>query len=341
MNLAIIGSALVSPIGLTPLQHACFVRAGLGLCPPSAFIGADGEPAPVFHCSWLGAKLSVAERLAALGARALQSASEVFERMPQLASGDMALLTCLGATRPGLGEADRQAAAGALATVTPAPLRRVFTGAASFFTALLEAERLLEAGEVRVVVLVAVDSFVSLDAVRAELEIESPSWTREPPPLSEAAAALAVMKGADAREFGLSLGTVRHAGVMKGAGSDDDDVVVDGTALAALLDGVPAGLGPIARVYGQAEIDALRMTEWTCASARHAALWHEAMTIECLERSIGRVGAASAAAQIACGLAAERHHAAREHAAGAAPFLAWAMSGDGTRGLCAITAAGA
>lgn len=338
MNLAIIGSALVSPIGLTPLLHACFVRAGLGLCPPSAFVGADGEPAPVFHCPWLGAKLSVAERLGALGERALQSASEVFERMPHLAPGDMALLMSLGVTRPGFVEADRQAAAGMLATATPAPLRRVFTGAASFFTALLEADRLLEAGEVRVVMLVAVDSFVSLDVVRAEVEIESPSWTREPPPLSEAAAALVVMKGADARELGLSLGTVHYAGVMKGAGSDDDDVVVDGTALAALLDGVPAGLGPIARVYGQAEIDALRMAEWTCASARHAALWHEAMTIECVERLIGRVGAASAAAQIAYGLAAERHHAAREHAAGTAPFLAWAISEDGTRGLCAMTA---
>jgi hypothetical protein len=304
-------------------------------------MGADGEPAPVFHCPWLGAKLSVAGRLAMLGERALRGTCEVFERMPQLAPEDMALLICLGATRPGLSEADRQAAAGALATVTPAPLQRVFTGAASFFTALLEADRLLEAGEVRVVVLVAVDSFVSLDAVRAELEIESPSWTREPPPLSEAAAALVVTKGADARELGLSLGTAHYAGATKGAGSDDDDVVVDGTALAALLEGVPAGLLPIARVYGQAEIDALRMTEWTCASARHAALWHEATTIECVERAIGRVGAASAAVQIAYGLAAERHHAAREHAAGAAPFLAWAISADGTRGLCAMTAAGA
>ncbi|APR78509.1 Hypothetical protein A7982_03856 [Minicystis rosea] len=338
MNLAIIGSALVSPIGLTPLQHACFVRAGLGLCPPSAFVGTDGEPAPVFHCPWLGAKLSIAERLAALGERALQSASEVLERMPHVAPGNMALLMNFGATRPGLVEADRQAAASMLATATPAPLRRVFTGAASFFAALLEADRLLEAGEVRVVVLVAVESFVSLDAVRAELEIDPPSWTREPPPLSEAAAALVVTKGAGARELGLSLGTVHYAGTTKGAGSDDDDLVVDGTALAALLDGVPAGLGPIARVYGQAEIDSLRMAEWTCASARHAALWHETMTIECVERSIGRVGAASAAAQIAHGLAAERHHAAREHAAGAAPFVAWAVSRDGTRGLCAMTA---
>ena len=340
MNLAIIGTGLVSPIGLTPLPHACFPRAGIGLHPPSAFVGADGEPAAVFHCPWLGAELSVAERMAALAARALDSVREVFERTPHLAPGELALLVCLGAARPGLIEVERQAAAGALAASTPAPLRRVFTGAASFFTALIEADRLLDVGEVSAVVLVAVDSFVSFDAVRAELEVEPPSWTREPPPLSEAAAALVVMRGADAREQGVSLGAVHHAGAMQGAGADDDDVAVDGAALAALLDGLPAGLGPIARVYGQAELDALRMTEWTCASARHAPLWHETMTIECVERSIGRVGAASAAAQIAYGLAAERHHAAREDVAEAAPFLTWAISGDGTRGLCAMTAAG-
>jgi hypothetical protein len=341
VNLAIIGTGLVSPIGLTPLQHACFPRAGIGLHPASAFVGGDGEPVSAFHCPWLGAKLPVAERLAALGERALQTATVVLEGIPQLAPKEQALFVCLGAPRPGLTEADRQGAVGALAAAAKAPLRRVFTGAASFFAALGAAEHLLDAGEVRVAVIVAVDSFVSLEAVRAELEAAPATWVREPPPPSEAAVALAVMKGAEGRELALSLGTIHYAGTLQGQGSDDDDDIVDGAALAGLLEQVPVLAGPIVRAYGQDQVDRLRQTEWTCAAARNAARFHPLLTTASIERWTGRVGGAAGAAQLVFALGAEQHHALHEAPAGAGPFVAWAISRDGTRGLCAATAAGA
>lgn len=338
MNLAIVGTGLVSPIGLTPLQHACSPRAGIGLHPASAFVGADGEPVRVHHCPWLGAKLPVAERLAALASNALDSASERLSSIPDLDASNTTLLLCLGASRPGLTESDRQGAADLIARATSAPLRRVLTGAASFFAAIVEADRLIEAGEVRAVVLVAADSFVSLDAIRAELEAAPSAWVREPPPPSEAVAAIVVMKGTDARELGVSLATIHDAGVLLGAGSDEDDEVVDGSALSALLDRVPSGTGPIARVYGQDQVDRLRLTEWTCAAARQAERFHPQMTIECIESRTGRVGAAAGATHLVYGVAAERHHAAREHPAGVGPCMAWAASRDGTRGACAATA---
>jgi hypothetical protein len=340
MNLAVIGTGLVSPIGLTPLQHASFPRAGIGLNPPSAFVDRDGEPVPVFHCPWLGAQLPVVERLAALGERALRTATAAPAASGQPAPAEQALLLCLGATRPGLAQADRQRAAGALAGATTAPLRHVFTGAAAFFAALGAAERLLNADEARVVAIVAVDSFVSLEAVRAELETAPPTWVREPPPPSEAAAAVVLMRGTEGRELGLSLGTVHYAGTLRGQGSDDDDEILDGVALTALLEQVPALDQRIVRAYGQGEVDRLRETEWTCAAARNAARFDPLLTTACIERWIGRVGGAAGAAHFVYGLAAERHHAAQEARTGAGPFVAWAISHDGTRGLCAATAAG-
>jgi hypothetical protein len=339
MNLAIVGTGLVSPIGLSPLQHACFPRAGLGVHPPSAFVGADGEHVAGFHCPWLGAKLPVIDRLEALGTHALRQATETLARVPRRAPTDTALFVCLGATRPGLAEADRQRAAGALAATTT--LHHVFTGAASFFAALGAADRLLDAGEARIAVIVAVDSFVSLDAVRAELEASPATWVREAPPLSEAAGAVALMKGTGARELGLSLGTLHYAGTLKGQGSDEDDEVVDGVALTALLEQVPPLDGPLVRAYGQAEVDRLRETEWTCAAARTAARFHRLSTTACIERWMGRVGGAAGAAHFVHGLAAERHHARQEGQAGAGPFVAWTISRDGNRGLCVATAAGA
>jgi hypothetical protein len=339
VNIAIVGTGLASPIGLTPLQHACFPRAGIGLHPPSAFVGADDERVAVLHCPWLGAILPVADRLVTLGERALRQATERMARLPQLVLPDAALFICLGATRPGLSEADRQHAVGGLTTTMP--LRRVLTGAASFFAALGAAERVLDAGEARVAVVLAVDSYISLDAIRADLERAPATWGREAPPPSEAAGAVALMRGTDARELKLSLGALHYTGTLKGRGTDDDDEVVDGAALTALLEHVPPLDGPLVRGYGQTEVDRLRETEWTCAAARNATRFHAHFTTSCVERWMGRVGGAAGAAHFIYGLAAERHHAASEGRAGAGPFVAWAVSRDGTRGLCAATAAGA
>lgn len=221
------------------------------------------------------------------------------------------------------------------------PLRHVFTGAASFFAALGAADRVLDAGEARIALVLAVDSYISLDAIRADLERAPATWVREGPPPSEAAGAVALMRGTDARELKLSLGALHYAGTLKGKGTDDDDDVVDGAALTTLLEQVPPLDRPIVRGYGQTEVDWLRETEWTCAAARNAARFHAQFTTTCVEQWTGRVGGAAGAAHFIYGLAAERHHAAREGRTGAGPFVVWAISHDGTRGLCAATAAGA
>jgi hypothetical protein len=338
MNLAIIGTGLVSPVGLTPLHHASFLRAGLGLHPASAFVGSDGATVHVFHCPWLGAKRSVAERLGALGVHALREAIEPLKRVPLLKPEDAALFVCVSRPRPGLTDADRQSAVKALTDATMIPLRQVFTGAASFFGALGVAGNFVSTGRVRAAVVVAVDSFVSLEAVRVELNTPPSAWFREPPPLSEAAAAVVLMKGPEARELALSLGTVHYASALKGQGNDDDDDLVDGATLQALFNQVPDLGAPLVRAYGQDEVDRLRHTEWTCASARTTARFDRVVTTACVERWTGRVGSAAGAMQLVYALAAERHHAMQ---AGAGPFVAWAISRDGTRGLCAATTAGA
>jgi hypothetical protein len=337
VNLAILGAGLVSPLGLTPVQHAAFARAGLGPHTPSAFVDAEGEPAPALHCGWLGARLPTAGRLAALARVALRPVTAALARLPA-SEGEAVLLVCASAPRHGLTADDVQAAATAIAGEAAAPVRGRFSGAAGSFGALVEASRMLEEREARAVVLVAVDSFVSVEAVRDDLEAGSSVWTREAPPVSEAAAAVLVVRGAEARELGRSLGTIHHAGIAPGAGNDDDDAAADGAGLGAVIATMPPDLGAVERVYGQAEIDRLRLAEWTCAAARHAHRWHAALAAESLERGIGRVGAAAGAAQLVYGLAAERLRVERGETTG--PFLAWALSRDGTRGACAATAGG-
>lgn len=337
MTLAIVGTGLVSPLGLTPAQHAFFARARLGMNPPSAFLDSKGDPAPVYHCPWLGAKLPIAERLAALGQRAVEGAlGAVVGR-----SKEALLFVCLSAPRPGLTQADRDAATRVLAGATSTTVHQVRSGAASFFDALSQAEQLVARERGRIVVVVAIDSFVSLEMVRSGLTMPAATWVRESPALSEASAAVAVMNGAAARELGVPvLGTIHHAGTRMGTGTDDDDATVDGSALTALIEEIPDLDGPIRRAYGQDRVDLLRQREWTYGAARNADRFHLHLSTSSIEVKTGRVGAAAGAVQLVHGIAAERHYAGIEHEAGVGPFLAWAISQDGRRGICVAQAAG-
>jgi hypothetical protein len=308
----------------------------VGVHPASAFIGEDGEALHVLHCPWLGTTMALSDRMAALGQRAARAALEGV-REAGIEARDVAVFVVLGPARTSFVEVDRERVASAVAREAGVAAPRTLSGSTAFFAALHEADRLLAVQEARAVLIVAVDSAISLDGLQVELGMPPATWVREPPPPSEGAAAVVVMRERDAVR-GMSLGRLLHAGVLRGAGCDDDDAVVDGAAMTALLGQAPEEALPIVRVYGQDRVDLLRLHEWTYAAARHAERFHEQMRTDCVEVWTGRLGAAAGAAHLTYGLACERHHATREHGAGRGAFAAWAIAPDGVRGLCVAEA---
>ena len=62
--------------------------------------------------------------------------------------------------------------------------------------------------------------------------------------------------------------------------------------------------------------------------------------VACPEGAIGAVGAAAGAVSLVYGLAVMRHGATEDPKAAEAPFLAWAISPDGTRGAALATRGG-
>src|SRR5512145_2542850 len=79
--LSVLGMGLVSPYGITPRDHAFFVRGRLSPAMPLPFVDAQGDPVAANYCRWFGAKLGVDERMERLALTALAGAARpCFER---------------------------------------------------------------------------------------------------------------------------------------------------------------------------------------------------------------------------------------------------------------------
>ncbi len=336
--LAVVGVGMVSPLGLSPAEHALFARAGTGPAAPGAFIDDQGETINVAHCPWLGAGLPVAARLTALGARALAAA---LAGRPQDAS--TALFTCTAAPRAGLAEPDREACEAALCRVAKVRTAARATGAAGFFHALGAAAAQLEQGAARFAAVVAVDSLVSPALLADWQRTATTPWESNLPRPAEGAAALLLALPSEARRSGLEvLATLHKSTCAHGESSDDNDAIIDGAALTGLLRGAPRG---VAAVFGQHRLGSLRKREWAIASARTAEMFRQDLVLVSIEHEIGCLGAAAGGMNLAHGIAVHRHQAwpieddapePREEG----PFLAWAISPDGVRGLCVASARG-
>jgi hypothetical protein len=335
--LAIVATGMVSPLGLTPEEHAFFARAEVGPAAPGAFVDAEGETMNVAYCPWLGARLPIAQRLAALGTAALAS---VLAALPEGAA--VALFACTAAPRAGLAEADRVAAEEALCEAATATATRA-TGEAGFFYALAQAATLLEKGSVRFAAVVAADSLIAPPLLADWQRIATTPWESNLPRPAEGAAAVLLTLPVEARRRGLEvIATLRHSACLRGESHDDNDAIVDGAALTALLRGVPRGIGA---VFGQQRLDGLRRREWAIASARVAQAFRQDCVFVSIEHAIGCLGAAAGAMNLVHGIAVHRHRAwpIEEGAGlpdGRSPFLTWAVSRDGTRGLCAVSIGG-
>jgi hypothetical protein len=336
MTAAVVGYGMVSPGGLTPRDHAFFVFSGVLTPPPSPFVTADDRAVDVWYCPWLGASMPVHERLVALAEAALRDALAPLQGDLQGASA--ALVLCAGPPRPGLSKEDITRLSEALVARAGCSLALSSAGDAGVFAALSRCMELLDKGSARVAVIVAVDSFISLEAAEERVRFPPSYWSVEAPAPSEAAAAVALMAPDAARRGGLEiLGTIRRCASMLGASNDENDAPVDGAAMAAALRSLPSDEA-VGFVFGQDRVDSLRKMEWHLASARNAGRFDRACAMWTPEAEIGRVGAAAGLVNLVQGLAMLRHRTAlREAAPASRTACAWAISPDGTRGLAFFT----
>jgi hypothetical protein len=327
MSLTIVGCGLASPFGLTTRDHVFFLRAYAVPPPLPPFVRDDDKAVDVHACRWLAWRMPVEERLVALAEMALSEALESasIER-PRL-------VLCAGRERPGLSEREVRAVESALVSKLRASSSSRVSGEAGIFRALAEADA--QGRETGPLVFVAVDSFVSLEWVAHHVARPPSYWEGRPLPPSEASAVLVVDSPARARrERWPVMGTVLKSVTEMGTSNDDNDESPDGAAMTRAFRSLRTG--PVHFAFGQTIVDSLRRREWFLMTGRNADSFRAGCAFECVESAIGAVGAAAGAANLVHGLSVLRHDAASFEAPARAPFVAWAISSDGTRGMASI-----
>lgn len=334
MTTSIAGLGIVSPFGMTAQDHALFVRADAASPPPSPFVDANGERLEVAYCPWLGARLDVVQRMVLMAQIALQDALEEWQTALGETPGDATLFLCTPAPRVGLDQkalellVTSMRATQHIARVVP------LQGAAAAFVAVQQASELNARGHAAVIL--GLDSFVSVATLTEVVRRPPHHWSDAIKLCSEASAAILLLPQAEARRLKLDVATVHGAAFAASGSHDDNDDPVDGTAMAQVLRTLPA-VGPISMAYGQDQLDPLRRSAWHLATARNAARFAEELHFETIEGELGRVGAAAGALNLAYGAAVVRHRAMEPGFAHNQPFVAWAISRDGTRGAAIVT----
>jgi hypothetical protein len=315
MALSVAAMSLVSPLALGPSEHAFFWRAEVSPHTSGAFTTRDGEPLPIHDCPFIPPARPLASRLRLLAKQALA-------RLGPSAAKPPILLVAPESVRSGNADLLRFLA------LSGHRVGSCRVGAASFVAALAEAQTLL-AQEPEVIVL-AVDSLLTRDAVEHWYELRHSGFTRNPAPPSEGAAALRLVASAK----GPLLGEVRGMAAGQSDATDDNDLLTDGAALTRVFADL-ALPGPIPLVVGPGDVDPLRSRDFHLAAVRHHACLDRA-EMPSLEGRMGRLGSASglmaavfALAWLAHGLPLGEH--------GTSPLaLAWARSEDGGLGAALL-----
>ncbi|MFO0761619.1 MAG: hypothetical protein U0359_34575 [Byssovorax sp.] len=318
--LSVFGLGMVSAAGPTA-RHQVFVPRAEGP-PPSAspFVGLDDRRIDLRSCPWVGGIDAPVQRMLALAQGAI---GEAITRLPEAFAASLPRFVVLPSPRPGLGEAELDA----LAKAIGGPRAQRFSGAAAAFAALAQIAEKSRTGAV----LIAVDSLASVEALSERVARPPSPWTLDRPFPAEGAAALLVAAADQGTRIGLpSLGEIEASLAAMGQASDDDDLPVDGAAMTGLLRRLPFK-EPIRTVFGQSTVGLLRLRDFQYASARCVDRFSPEVTDESPEWRTGDLGAAAGAYHLALGFAVFHHGAGPVPAP--APFLAWAMSRDGLRGV--------
>jgi hypothetical protein len=322
----VVGIGLISPVGACARDHAFFVRAGATLPWPSPFVHVDGRICEVRYCPWVEGLDDVPERLVALGVAAAEQALEGLEESQRQA---VTLCVCLPRAGGALTDSVLEEVAGRIAAGVRLTAGPRLAGAAGPFEALAQARE----QQWPATLIVGVDSHASAAALAAREQCLPSPFAATPLPPGEGAGALLVIDPQQTGDWQVpAVGEILFSGCVAGEASDENDLPVDGAAMTEIIQGLPAS-GPIGSSFGQGRVDELRLREWSYAVARAAERFDPQCLDVSLEADTGATGAATGAINLAYAIACQRHETLPTRSLAPAPFVAWAISRDGIRGL--------
>lgn len=316
MALGVAAISLVSPLALSPSEHVFFFRAEVTPHASGAFTNRDGEALPIHDCPWIPVSRPWASRLRLLAKQALARVGPASLKTPIL----------LIAPREGV---ERDADLARFLSMSGHTVVSVRSGAAAHVLALQEAQDLLEKEEDEVVVL-AVDSLLSQREVVSWQTMRYSSFTRNPSPPSEGAAAMRLVQAT----VPPLAGKVHTFAAAQSDATDENDLPTDGSALTRVF----AELGLPARVplvVGPRDVDPLRIRDFHLAAVRHHSRLDRA-EMASLEGRIGIFGSAAGLMSAVFALAWLRHGLPLPDPSDRRVALAWARSRDGVVGAVLV-----
>jgi hypothetical protein len=338
LDVVVAGVGMATVGGVTARQTVHAVAGNSVKPPPSPFRRVtlhpdDDERVQVLFCPWLGAWASLADRLASLALLAVDEALHLpTADGPQRFTGRVGVALAAPAPRDDLGARETDEVMRALRSELGPASTAVFEGDAALYPALLEAEQRLARREAEAVVLVAVDSFVTLAQARGLVDAPQSWWRPDEPRPSEAGVALLLMRAADARARGASMASILSADTRTGTSNELNEEPVDGLPMTALLLSAKAH-GPFRHVFGQAATSSLRSREWELGLSRNLGVLADEASVLNVERRLGRLGAAAAPASLAYAVLGAWEGVLEP----AGPAIVWSVSDDGVRGACAVS----
>jgi hypothetical protein len=336
VTIPVLGLGLVSCVATTALGHVFFPRADAPPPWPSPFVGADDRPIDASYAPWAGPLTDLGKRIVALACIAADEALAPIEAVPSLDldRSRIQLFVCLPVATDALPEETLAAIAAAIGRHVKAHAVQRFAGAAGAFQAIDRFARMSASNEATAAILVGADSSISEGAIAARVITPPSPFLPRPVGPGEGAGALLLTTSALASRWRVApIGELTESRSLRGRSTDDDDEVVDGATMTALVADLPRTTKPIASVFGQTRVDVLRVREWESTVARHAPRFDSSYYGPNLEVETGRVGAAAGMMNVAFAIASLRHGTTPIEATAPAPFAAWAISRDGTRGI--------
>jgi hypothetical protein len=315
MALGVAEISLVSPLGLSPSEHAFFHQAEVSPHSSGAFTNRDGEPLPIHDCPWIPASRPWASRVRLLAKQALARVHPSSPKTPILLiappeaiSGDAELARFL--------------------SLSGHNVVRRRSGSAAYVVALSEAKEILK-GEAEVVVM-AVDSLVRRDELERWLEMRYSAFTRNPLPPSEGAAAMRLVNTARPP----LAGKLHALAAAQSEATDENDLPTDGVALTRVFTDLSLPTR-VPLVVGPRDVDPLRMRDFHLAAVRHHAKIERA-EMPSLEGRIGLFGSAAGLISAVFALAWLRHGLPFTEPTDRRMALAWARSRDGLLGAVLV-----
>jgi 3-oxoacyl-[acyl-carrier-protein] synthase-1 len=331
-GMAIIGHGARTPLGLDCRSSAAAVRAGISAIADHPFmIDRFGQPMKVTRDPGLDEDWRCLRRVSALAAAAAQEALAGYRPATGLPEGlaeGLAVMLNLGEPRPGLPAGSSAEVARHLraALKLDAPIHHAMEGHAGGIAAMEAADRLLDSGRAKAVLVGGAESYLDADTLEwldSEERLHSENNIYGFCPGEGAAFILLAKHDQDAAMEIAATGLGREAN-LRGT----ENICLGeglGAAFAALRD------GPADRIICDMNGERYRGNEYGFAALRSHTLFHDAADFEAPADCWGDVGAASAPLFACLAIEAE----VRGYAKGPCTLI-WASSARELRGAALL-----